>query len=169
MKSVVKSDRKNVDVSNDELAEIVESDDSAYQYLHKGLMALNEKQYEKAISLLNEAIRLDPNHALSHYYLGIAHYLVGNRLRSMEEYHTTIQLDPTHYNATYNLAMMYHADGKYDEAITYYEKAIKISPDSPEPHQKLGLIYAEKGMKEKSVEAYKEAIKIKILQKIGEI
>jgi tetratricopeptide (TPR) repeat protein len=138
-------------------------------YYRRGLLALYTKNYPKAIALLKDAVHIDPDFPMGHYYLGVAHFLSGDRISAIAEYHRAVELDPTNYAASFNLAMLYHIEGRYDEAIRFYRQAIRISPDSDEAYLKLGLAYASKGMNDKAVEAYKEAIKIKILRKLGEI
>lgn len=138
-------------------------------YCRRGILALYLKDYPKAIALLEDAVKLDPDSPDAHKFLAAAYLLSGREAEAISEYEKACKLDPTDYSAELTLGMLYHIRGELDEAIEHYRKATNIRPESAEAYLKLGLAYASKGMPSKAVEAYREAIKIKILEKLGEL
>lgn len=55
------------------------------ELLNKGLQLLNQRNYRQAISVVNDAIKIDPSLSNTHYYLAIA-LLGGKRPRKVDEW-----------------------------------------------------------------------------------
>lgn len=136
--------------------------------LTMAVSALDSKNYPKAISEFKEALRINPEYAEAHYYLGIMYFLIGRHQDAAEAYKGTINIDSTHYMAHLNLGIVSHLLGQYDDAITAYKKTIQLAPNLAEAHSRLGSVYAIKGMRAEAVNAYKEALRIKLESLINE-
>ncbi len=50
-------------------------------------------KHEEAIKSYQQAIRIDPDHALTHYYLGTSYLLLNDRGSAMEQYKILKKLD----------------------------------------------------------------------------
>ena len=51
-------------------------------------------KHEEAIKSYQQAIRIDPDHALTHYYLGTSYLLLNDRDSALEQYEILKNLDP---------------------------------------------------------------------------
>lgn len=56
-------------------------------YYHKGL-------YELSISLLREALKIEPENALYHFHIGLAYAKVGDRSQARLHLHRSLFIDP---------------------------------------------------------------------------
>ena len=64
-------------------------------YCLKGLMALSEGQYDKAIAAYNSAINRDPKYSFAYIGRGDAYAAKGEINRALSDYNRALQLDPT--------------------------------------------------------------------------
>jgi len=136
----------------------------------------------EAMSLIEEAIQLDPENASLHFALGSAKEGMKDFNSAKASYQKALDIDPDYFDALYNLgAMPYNkaadltkqmADlgldeqAKYDqlvaesksyfsEALPYFEKAHKMNPNDTNTLIALKEIYAKTGDFEKSNEMKK--------------
>ena len=59
-------------------------------------------KHEEAIKSYQQAIRIDPDHALTHYYLGTSYLLLNDRGSAMEQYKILKELDTELANKLFN-------------------------------------------------------------------
>lgn len=93
---------------------------------------LNENgQTQEALGLLQEAIKLNPHHAMFHNNLGSALQTLGELEPAIKEYTEALSIDPHMEIATLNIAKCYLNLGEFDQARIYFNKFIQEHPDSP--------------------------------------
>ena len=74
-------------------------------------------------SMVEKAIRLDPNYALAHIYYGNNFVLVGNNNdKGIEENKKALELDPLSVSFTYILGRNYYFANKLDAAYEQFKK-----------------------------------------------
>ncbi|MFM8913248.1 MAG: tetratricopeptide repeat protein [Flammeovirgaceae bacterium] len=92
----------------------------------------NQKQYEKAFAIFEEALKKNPNDYTSTYQIGKTAALSGQRLERGEEclkkylMHTPAQDEPSHAGANMRLAQIKEKRGLRDEAKKLFETALKL-------------------------------------------
>jgi tetratricopeptide (TPR) repeat protein len=64
-------------------------------HLLLGTIHYDLKQYEEARSALQQALRLKPDFALAHFYLGRTYLRLGRKPEAMQVYRTLLPLDKT--------------------------------------------------------------------------
>ncbi len=93
---------------------------------------LNQKQYEKAFVLFEEAVKKNPSDFVSIYQIGKSAALSGQRLERGEEClkkylaHTPAQNEPSHAGANMRLAQIKEKRGSKAEAKKLFETALKL-------------------------------------------
>ncbi|HEY9755108.1 MAG TPA: tetratricopeptide repeat protein [Oculatellaceae cyanobacterium] len=93
---------------------------------------LNENgQTQEALGLLQEAIKLNPHHAMFHNNLGSALQTLGELEPAIKEYAEALSIDPQMEIATLNIAKCYLNLGEFEQARMYFNKFIQEHPDSP--------------------------------------
>jgi Tfp pilus assembly protein PilF len=105
------------------------------------LFEKDEKQWDQAISLLEEAIRLEPAGALAYNALGIAYLQKAQYTRALGALHDAIQRARSWPYPRHNRALAMVETGQYDEAIREYRLAMQLSPDRAYLHYNLGTVY----------------------------
>jgi Flp pilus assembly protein TadD len=79
-------------------------------YINQAKKFINNRQYDQAIAILDQAIQIDPNNALAYNYRGIAYYRSKSYEEALADFNKAIQLNP-------NLAMAYN-----NRAYAYFRK-----------------------------------------------
>jgi len=125
-----------------------------------GIIAHGENKHNIAVSLIKQAIELDPSQPAFHNNFG-------NVLREQEmldesaqAYKKAIQLQPNSAEIYNNLGVVLQEQRRLKEAVRAYEKAIDIRPDCTGAHINFGNVLQEQGELEKSIQTYRRAIQI---------
>jgi tetratricopeptide (TPR) repeat protein len=93
-----------------------------------GVVALDEGQYERAIGLLDSAIRLDPAYARAFLLRGRAHAALGHREQAIGDYTEAARLLPTLAEAVMRRGHAREDAGDFDQALVDYQEALRIDP-----------------------------------------
>jgi tetratricopeptide (TPR) repeat protein len=92
-------------------------------------VALEAKEYEKALIAAQKALELKADYSEAHCYLGVAQEEKGDKKQAALSYLKAIILDPNHPLYYYNLAIL--KENKTEtmrQAVTLYQRSIKIDP-----------------------------------------
>jgi protein O-GlcNAc transferase len=117
-----------------------------------GVVELQEKNYDQAISLIKKAIIINPTHHALYNNLGTAFKEKGKFKESINSYKKSISIKPDYVEAYLNLGILFKILKKYDEAINALEKGSQVNP-------KNAIIYYELGIVNFELEKYYEALK----------
>jgi tetratricopeptide (TPR) repeat protein len=110
-------------------------------------------QSDKAIELLREALKINPNHADSHFALSYNYRYGGMLEESAREGEFALSLDPD--NPRYrSLATTYLYLGNLERSLEVH----KIDPDSGWTQARIGQIFLRRGQKERALEHLERAI-----------
>jgi tetratricopeptide (TPR) repeat protein len=91
--------------------------------------AYNERRYQDAIRLYTEASKNSSEQSAALLGRGMAHEMVNQTQKAVEDYKRAIDVDRKNYRAMENLAGIYERGGRYiSEAITLYQHALKLDP-----------------------------------------
>jgi adenylate cyclase len=121
----------------------------AYQV--KGLMDLNLREWDKAISQLQKALALDPNDAASHSAMSWVLSMSGRPTEGMEYAKSGMRLDPLN-PARYlgDLGIAHFCMGEWQEAVLAIEKGLKLNPELVPTLAVLASAYAHLGRYEEA-------------------
>jgi tetratricopeptide (TPR) repeat protein len=78
----------------------------AHVYSQLGMQYGKMGKYPEALDALGTALKLDPNFAMTYYYLGNIHSIQGDRARAVEEYRRVLALDQQNAPAREALARL---------------------------------------------------------------
>lgn len=92
----------------------------------------------KALADLNEAIAIDPHHAVARDYRGRIFHEIGAYAKAEEDFRVAIEVCPRHATFRVQLANALWPLGRYDETIAVLKAALKIDPNHP--HALEGLV-----------------------------
>lgn len=97
--------------------------------------------YTKALSLLDDVIKLDPKYSAA-YYKKANVFLVTMQLdNSIENYKKAVELSPNNIWYNHKLAKLYSALSRWKESAELFEKIIELDPNNVERYQELVEIY----------------------------
>ena len=97
-----------------------------------------KKEYEKAIELYSESLKLKPNDTKSLYRRGRSYEELKLYDKAEKDYHSILDLDKENVNAMLSLSVNYIREKKYINAEAYAKKVIKINPDLYDAYFLLG-------------------------------
>lgn len=116
----------------------------------------------QAVTLLDQAIKIDPKNATYHLDLGDA-YLAQNPTdgsKSIEEYNTAISLDPKSVDAMLRLGQLWKNARDYTTSFDYFTKATKLdSTFAPAYREQAEMLY-EAQRYDEAIAAYKKYLQL---------
>ena len=128
---------------------------------------IENEDYESAIRVCREAIKISPNNAEARYNLGLALHDFGDYDNAIRELQKSVQLNPDDDYAYRYLGQSLKKKGDYKEAISVYQQASRISSDDEVLDfisfelVVIGRSLEEIGDYDSAIRAYREAIRIR--------
>jgi len=117
----------------------------------QGQAALRDQQFERAKTVYEQVVKLDPRSAQGHSNLGLALYMLGSYPRAIPEFQKSLELDPRLDQAEVLLALSYFDTGQLQRAIPLLEKAYQRRKDDPVVAAHLGLAYLREKQDDKAL------------------
>ena len=108
-----------------------------------------------------EALKLNPNHFETSYYLGGLLAQTNDFVSAKSLFEKAIQIKPDFVEAHYNLGIILQELGEYQKAIDSYEIAIKIQPNHLKTYNNLGTLLKQLNKNQKAINYFEKAIQIK--------
>ena len=108
---------------------------AAWHDLGSVLKELN--RFEEAVKALQEAVRLDPANAVTHYFYGAALAMAAQPEAAIEAYRKALDLDPDLSGAYLGLGHVLKTVGDQDGGVAAYRRAIELRPDFGEIYYSL--------------------------------
>lgn len=92
-------------------------------------IAMLERAYPLAVSLLERATRVAPHLGMLHSNLGEALRRLGRKSEALAPFRCAVERNPELAEAHYNLALTLEQLGQLDEACSVYGRALELKPD----------------------------------------
>lgn len=119
------------------------NDCHALHYL--GLIALQKKSYQEAVTQIKKAIRADNNIPAFHFNLGNAYKGLGKIELAAAEFLEAVKLDPLFYEGYCSLGLALSSLGRLSEAETNLRNAIALKDEDASIRQHLGRVLQAQG------------------------
>jgi tetratricopeptide (TPR) repeat protein len=110
-----------------------------------------------AIEEYRRAVRLRPDWAEAHYYLGKAFENKKDWDAAIREYQQAIRLKPDSPEAHLVLGNALYRRGDQEGAIAEYREALRLKPDFAPAHNNLGVVLEQKGDQQAALDEYRKA------------
>ena len=136
-------DMETVYFAEDETTENSYSDkDKAMDFYNQGLVAFDNQNYKKAISLYKKAVKEDKTFAFAWDNLGRTYRELGDYKEAVKCYKKSLRIDPKGGMPLMNIAVAYGYLEQFDKAKKAYRQYGKVFENNPETYFGLGRIYA---------------------------
>jgi tetratricopeptide (TPR) repeat protein len=122
-----------------------------------GVIACQNRAYERAVDLISKAISINPNAPAAHSNLGVALRELRCPEEALASFEKAIALKPDYAEAHHNRGLALRELGRPEEAIASYENAIALKPDC-ETFYNRGNTFAELKRFEEALDSYDRAI-----------
>ncbi len=113
-------------------------------YVNKAKKLIEQKQFDEAESILQEAIDISTQDARVYKYLGKIHELRLSFNTAIEYYQTSAKLNQQDKEIWLRLGMSQLNDKLYDESIESFEKANKVTPMNTDVYTGWGMALMKK-------------------------
>ncbi|WP_457574758.1 tetratricopeptide repeat protein [Desulfolithobacter sp.] len=147
---------KGRDVFSRALQAFPDDENLLYEY---GLFLEHSGEHDKALSVMQQVIRVQPRHAGALNYVGYTWADQKVHLdKALEYIEKAVSLEPENGYIRDSLGWVYYRLGRLEEARKALEEAVKLSPDDPAILDHLGDVYLELDMVQEAVEVYRRAL-----------
>jgi tetratricopeptide (TPR) repeat protein len=108
-----------------------------------------------------QIVQANPNHADTHYLLGVLALQTGRCEQAATSLHQAVALRPEVAPYHLSLGLAYQALSQTDNALKHFQEALRLQPDLPEAHINVGSALLALGKREDAAAHYREAIRLK--------
>ena len=127
--------------------EILRIDSAHTDALHLlGLIESSRGNYQQAVALIQQAVKLTPSSPILHGNLGVVLRHAGKIEAAIDSYRKSIELNPSNPDAHFNLGKSLKILGQEDEAERFFRSAISLSPNKVAPWLSLVALYSGKDL-----------------------
>lgn len=115
------------------------------------------EKYEDAITLINQAIKVNPYIGREYFLKGMIYIEKHDTAKAISSIQTAVEQDPNDYDAYIQLGLLFAAKGN-PLALSYYDDAAHLEPQNPESYYDKGMFYQFGGDYDDAIKAYKELL-----------
>ncbi len=130
---------------------------SAQKLFRKAQSAFNQHKYDKSISLLNQALQIDPQFADALTLRGLVELSTGKINDAQADLEHATEIDPNCSNAYIALGAIYNHQGRFDDAVRVAQRSLSLSPKSWQSYFELAKASIAKGMYSQGLQFAREA------------
>lgn len=130
----------------------------AYNLL--GVIAIQTGDFKKAVSIVDEAIKINSNIDTYHFNKANALQNLNRNNEAIESFDYALKLNPEYADAHSNRGLALENLGRDQEALFCYHEAIKIKSDQAEFYYNRGNIYQKLNLYSEALKDYQAAISI---------
>jgi tetratricopeptide (TPR) repeat protein len=128
--------------------------------LEDALAASRQKDYKRALSLLDAVVSADPRDLEAWTELGTAHFMLGNYREAEKCYRRSLAERPSYPLALLNLGRLHMAQKNFQAAVETLEQLIILEPGFPDVHSLLAESYLQIKKGSKAEVHFKEALRL---------
>lgn len=108
---------------------VLDQDDNYYDaYYNLGLVYLDEKRYNDALSNFHKTVQIAPRDFKGHVQMGIVYRHLGMYEEAMNSLTTANQLSPTNSDIIYQIGLVAEEKGDYELAVEIFKDALQFDP-----------------------------------------
>jgi len=115
-----------------------------------GVAAAEDERHGLGLYLVQNAIKLFPNHAPSWVNMGICLKNLGRDLPALDAYEEALRIEPNSPEALNAISAYYVNRGLPEKVIEYAERGLKIAPENPHLNNHMALGLLEQGRYEEA-------------------
>jgi len=127
-----------------------------YANIGLGMLYIRQEKVEEGLQRLRYMVELNPDWALSHYWLSKGFKAAGRKEEALEAVVRAAELDPRSLLYQYDAARALQDAGKLPEAIMYFERVINLNPDYESTEFWLAYAYQKSGQSQNAIDRYKD-------------
>ncbi len=111
-------------------------------HYHLGIAYMSLKEYQKAKTHLEEAVRLVPDFVAAYNILGEVYEGLGQYSKAKYSYEKALEINPEYIAAYLNLGKLFYKTGEKEKASKCFDKVIRLDPRSERAQEALRYLRA---------------------------
>jgi tetratricopeptide (TPR) repeat protein len=132
----------------------------AQEYYNLGNAHLELKNYDRAVSLYREALRLDPELNRAWFNLSLALSESGRASEAVDVIQRLISRDPQNSDLLEALAYAYHVQGLDEKALETYGQILEMSPENTGARYNLSILLGKAGRAGEAIEELRRLVEL---------
>ena len=132
----------------------------AEEYLTQALNKIQPEDYEEAIKVCNQALRINPLYTEAYHRRGVFRSALGDRTGAVADYNLVIRRTPEDGEAYYNRGVAHSELGDYQQAIADYTQAVRLNPNNADAYHKRGNAHLNLEDYQRAVADYTQVIQL---------
>jgi len=132
----------------------------AADFYRAGQMAVERKNYERAVEHFTKAIVLAPDFLTAIVERGDAYVLICNYDKALADYDAAIKLNQDDPGGYFGRGRVYHYKKDYTKAVDAYNEAIRRNPEYPDFYDWRGMAFRKLREYEKAIVDYTRALEL---------
>ena len=125
-----------------------------------------ERDWQKGLKTLAQAVKLNPNNARAFHYLSFLYACLGKSEEAVFYQNQALQFDPTSLLLNSGLVNRFYLARNFRQAIVAAEQALELNPHSVAAFSLMALSFAELGMFDESLANSEKAIAVQPLKEL---
>ena len=130
-------------------------------WFQRGNSHVSQQQWQPALDCYREAVRVDPNHAQAHAYIGNVLRQLGRADEAIVAYDRAIAAKPDYAEVHYNRGTILEQARQTRAALESYESAVAANPAFVEAHCRRGDLLKALGRLDEALSSYNTAIQLR--------
>jgi tetratricopeptide (TPR) repeat protein len=126
-------------------------------YVAEATLAIEDKQWDKALELLRQALAKEPDHVEALYYSGVAYMGKRQPAEALKYLEPARQKAPDDTSIAYQLGLAYFAMEQYDKARPFLEQAFARDPSLDSLGYYVGYLRYRRGDYQDALRAFRVA------------
>jgi Flp pilus assembly protein TadD len=122
--------------------------------------ALSRRDYDTAITCMDEVLKRDPRSAWAYADLGAAYEAKGDLDSAIDNYEKAVRLKPKDAEFHYDLGSALGRRGDLQRAFTNLDEAIRLNPNHAQAYGNRGTTSEKAGDYQRAIRDYNEAIRL---------
>jgi len=98
-------------------------------WYRRGIELVNDNEYLKAVNCLNQALKIQPNHADTWYEKGLALYHMEHYEEALESFGESLRINSKDSDAWYAMGTTFFNMRLYSNALICYKETLKLDPN----------------------------------------
>lgn len=144
--------------SREEISQLEQEFTQLKPYQFQAKSYINQGNFEQAIALCQQALKIQPKFYHAYVTLGNALYFQGKLEAAIRAYSQALNLHPNFAGVYGSRGTMYAKLEQIEQAIADYQKALELQPDFAVVHWNLGKIFQQQGQFEETIKSWKKAL-----------
>ena len=141
------------------IEKIMRRGDSAEARLLMGTTYIMINDYAKAVTELEQAVKMNPALPSANAWLGKALMMTGNTDAAQEAFRRELTVNPNDFDSNLQMGILRKQDQHHDEALAYFQKAFMVRPNEPNSRYYIASIEVAGGKFEPARQRLEEVVK----------